>query len=96
MTVSMEDVVRCLILWCVATDVNCAIDKLESLSNNDPLKYKEYMVMEGLNISKNYNFADFEIIPSSENLGVIPESLIKQLGYPFWPDRTLLVSENGV
>ena len=35
-----------------------------------------------------------QILPSNENLGVIPESLIKQLGYPFWPDRTLLVSEN--
>ena len=94
MTVSMEDVVRCLILWCIATDVDCAIDKLESFSNNDPLKYKEYMVIEGLNISENYNFKDFEMMPSNENLGVIPESLIKQLGYPFWSDRTLLVSEN--
>ncbi len=94
MTVSMEDVVRCLILWCIATNVDCTIDKLESLSNNAPLKYKEYMVIEGLNISENYNFADFEMMPSNENLGVIPESLIKQLGYPFWPDRTLLVSEN--
>ena len=94
MTVSMEDVVRCIILWCIATDVDCAIDKLESFSNNDPLKYKEYMVIEGLNISENYNFADFEIMPSNENLGVIPESLTKQLGYPFWPDRTLLVFEN--
>ena len=94
MTVSMEDVVRCLILWCIATDVDCAIDKLESLSNNDPLKYKEYMVIEGLNISENYNFSDFEMMPSNENLGVIPESLIKQLGYPFWRDRTLLVLEN--
>ncbi|MDE0011094.1 MAG: hypothetical protein OXU36_08100 [Candidatus Poribacteria bacterium] len=94
MTVSMEDIVRCLILWWIATDVDCTIDKLESFSNNDPLKYKEYMMVEGLNISKNYNFADFEIIPSNENLGVIPESLIKQLGYPFWRDRTLLVSEN--
>ncbi|MDE0681644.1 MAG: hypothetical protein OXI63_01895 [Candidatus Poribacteria bacterium] len=93
-SVSMEDIVRCLILWCIATDISCAIDKLESFSNNDPLKYKEYMVIEGLNISKNYNFADFEIMPSNENLGVIPESLLKQLGYPFWPDRTLLVSEN--
>ena len=52
------------------------------------------MVIEGLNISENYNFTDFEIMPSNKNLGVIPESLIKQLGYPFWPDRTLLVSEN--
>ena len=94
MTVSMEDIVRCLILWCTATGVDCAIDKLESFSNNDPLKYKEYMVIEGLNISENYNFADFEIMPSNENLGVIPESLTKELGYPFWPDRTLLVSEN--
>ena len=94
MTVSMEGIVRCLILWCIATDVDCTIDKLESLSNNDPLKYKEYMVIEGLNISENYNFTDFEIMPSNKNLGVIPESLIKQLGYPFWPDRTLLVSEN--
>ena len=94
MPVSIENVVRCLILWCIVTDVNCTVDKLESFSNNDPLKYKEYMVIEGLNISENYNFADFEIMPSNENLGVIPESLIKQLGYPFWPDRTLLVSEN--
>ena len=94
MTVSMEDIVRCLILWCIATDVDCTIDKLESFSNNDPLKYKEYMMIEGLNISENYNFTDFEIIPSNENLGVIPESLTKQLGYPFWIDRTLLVSEN--
>lgn len=94
MTVSIEDLVRCLILWCIATDVDCTIDKLESFSNNDPLKYKECMVIEGLNISENYNFLDFEMMPSNENLGVIPESLIKQLGYPFWPDRTLLVSEN--
>lgn len=94
MTVSIENVVRCLILWCIATDVNCTVDKLESFSNNDPLKYKEYMVIEGLNISENYNLADFEIMPSNENLGIIPESLIQQLGYPFWPDRTLLVSEN--
>ena len=79
-TVSMENVTRCLILWCIATDVDCTIDKLESLLNNDPLKYKEYVVIEGLNISENYNFADFEIMPSNENLGVIPESLIKQLG----------------
>ena len=43
MTVSMEDVLRCLMLWCVATDVDCTIEKLESLSSNDPLKYKEYM-----------------------------------------------------
>ena len=93
-TVSIEDVVRCLILWCIATDMDCTIDKLESFSNNDPLKYKEYMVIEGLNISENYNFADFEIMPSNENRGVIPESLISQLGYPFWIDRTLLVSEN--
>ena len=94
MTVSMEDVVRCLILWCIATDVDCTIDKLESFSNNDPLKYKEYMVIEGLNISENYNFSDFEMMPSNENLGVIPESLIKQLGYPFWRGRTLIVLEN--
>ena len=93
-TVSMEDVVRCLILWCIATDVDCTIDKLESFLNNDPLKYKEYMVIEGLNISENCNFKDFEMMPSNENLGVIPESLIKQLGYSFWSDRTLLVSEN--
>ena len=92
--VSMKDVVRCLILWCIATDVDCTIDKLESLSNNDPLKYKEYMVIEGLNISENYNFTDFEIMPSNKNRGVIPESLIRQLGYPFWVDRTFLVSEN--
>lgn len=52
------------------------------------------MVIEGLNISENYNFADFKMMPSNGNLGVIPESLIKQLGYPFWTDRTLLVSEN--
>ena len=94
MTVSMEDVVRCLILWRIATDVDCTIDKLESFSNNDPLKYKEYMVIEGLNISENYNFSDFELMPSNENLGVIPESLIKQLGYPFWRGRTLIVLEN--
>ena len=91
--VTIEDVVRCLILWCIATDVDSAIDKLESFSNNDPLKYKEYVVIEGLNISENYNFADFEMMPSNENLGVIPDSLIKQLGYSFWSDRTLLVSE---
>ena len=93
-TVSMEEMVRCLILWCIATDVDCAIDKLESFSNNDPLKYKVYMVIEGLNISENCNFSDFEMMPSNENLGVIPESLIKQLGYPFWRGRTLLVLEN--
>lgn len=91
--VSMGEIFRCLILWHVAVGVDCAIDKLESFSDNGLLKYNEYVVIEGVNISEDCDFGNFKIMSTNKNLSIIPESLTKQLGYPFWIDRALLVVE---